>query len=101
MHDIAGHIGKSEIAALESVDQLFVIDAQQMQHRGVQVVDFDLVLDRVVAELIGRPVHDAAPDAAAGHPDREPEGVVIAAVGALGKRGPAEFPAPDHERLVE
>ena len=38
-----------------------VIDAQQVQHRGVQVVDVDDVLDGVVAELVGGAVGDAAP----------------------------------------
>ena len=73
---------------------------QQVQHRGVQVVDVDDVLDGVVAELVGGAVGDAALDAAAGQPHREALDVVVAAV-ALGHRRAAELAAPDHERVVE
>ena len=33
---------------------------KQVQHRGVQVVDVDDVLDGVVAQVVGRAVGDAA-----------------------------------------
>ena len=62
------HVGQAEVAALEAVGQPLVVDAEQVQHRGVQVVDVDDVLDGVVAELVGRAVGDAALDAAAGQP---------------------------------
>ena len=81
--------------------QPLVVDAEQVQHRRVQVVDLDLVLDGVVAVLVGRAVDRAALDAAAGQPDGEAERVVVAAVGALGERRPAELAAPDDQRLVE
>ena len=41
------------MAALEFVGQLQVIDAQEVQNRGVQVVDVDRVRDDVVAEVVG------------------------------------------------
>ena len=56
-----------------------MVEAEQVQDGRVQVVDVDLVLDGVVAELVGRAVDDAALEAAAGHPHREAERVVIAA----------------------
>ena len=61
----------------------------------------DPVLDRVQADLVGRAVGHAALDAAAGHPDREAVGVVVAAVAALAHRRAAELAAPDHQRRVE
>jgi hypothetical protein len=53
------------------------------------------------AEFVGGAVRVAGPDAAAGHPDAEGVGVVIAAPGfdlfdlALQKRRAAELAAPD------
>jgi len=38
------HIGQTEIATLEAVRQLFVIEAQLMQQRRVEVMDVDFVL---------------------------------------------------------
>ena len=93
-----GHIGQAEIAAGVAVGQLLVVDAQQVQHGGVQVVNRDAVLDGLEAELVGGAVGQAAFDAAAGHPHGEAVGIVIAAVAALGDRRAAEFAAPDHER---
>ena len=43
----------------------------------------------------------AAFDAAAGHPHRKALVVVVAAVGVLGRRGAAEFAAPNHQRVFE
>ena len=100
MTTLPGHVGQPEVAALEAVGQPLVVDAEQVQHRGVQVVDVDDVLDGVVAELVGRAVGDAALDAAAGQPDREALDVVVAAV-ALGHRRAAELAAPDDQRVVE
>ena len=38
------HVGQPEVAALEAVGQPLVVEAEQVQDRGVQVVDVDLVL---------------------------------------------------------
>ena len=59
------------------------IEPEQVQHRRVDVGDVVPVLDGVETQLVGRAVHDASLDAAAGHPDREAVVVVVAAVGAL------------------
>ncbi len=66
---LAVHVGQPHVAAAEAVGQSLVVDAQQMQHRRVQVVDLDLVFDGVVAVVVGGAVDGAALDAAAGQPD--------------------------------
>ena len=62
------------------------VEAELVQDGGVDVGDVVAVLDGVEAELVGGAVGDAALDAAAGQPDREAVGVVVAAVGALRRR---------------
>ena len=47
------HVGQAEIAALEAVGELFVIKAEQMEHRGVEIGHGDAVFDGGVAELAG------------------------------------------------
>ena len=37
------HVGQAEIAALEAVGQLGVVEAEQVQDGGVEVVDVDSV----------------------------------------------------------
>ena len=51
--DLAADVGQAEVAALEAVGQPRVVEAEQVQDRGVQVVDVDLVLDGVEAEVVG------------------------------------------------
>ena len=77
-HDMAFDIGQPEIAACVAIRQTFVVEAQQVQDRGVQVVNVDLVLRSVVAVVVGRAVAEAAFHAAAGQPHREAFLIVVA-----------------------
>src|SRR5688572_1428762 len=72
-----------------------------MQNRGVPVTDVHGVLDRLVADLVGRSVVDPAPHPASGHPEGESLVVVVASVQTRGVGGAAEFATPDHEGLME
>src|SRR3954453_23175903 len=105
LDDVAEVVRKPEIPAVVAVRELLVVEAQQGEDRRVEVVDVDAVLDRAVAELVGRPVREPALDAPAGHPRAEPAAVVVAtglgrAVGVAGD-GAAELAAPDHQRVLE
>ena len=51
--DIAGDVGQAEVAAGVAVGELRVVEAQQVQDRGVQIVDVNSVLDGLEAELVG------------------------------------------------
>src|SRR6185503_1631839 len=100
-------VGKAEVAALETEGQLFVVDPQQVKQGRLEVVDIDGVGDDVVAELVGFAVAHAALYAAAGHPEGEGVGVMVAApLGlvvdvALEERRASEFAAPDDQGVVE
>ena len=74
------HIGQSKIAAGVAVGQTLVIEAKQSQHRRVQVVNRDWLLDGLEAELVGGSVNLSATHSAAGQPAGETVMVVIAAV---------------------
>ena len=58
---LPGDVGQAEVAALELVGQPGVVDPEEAEDRGVEVVDVDDVLDRRVAEFVGRAVGDARP----------------------------------------
>ena len=53
LDDLARHVGQAEVAAVVAVGQLLVVEAEQVQDRGVQVVDADAVVDGLVADLVG------------------------------------------------
>lgn len=82
-------------AALVHVDDLGVIEAEQAHDGRVQVVDVELVLDRVEAELVGGTDRAPALYASAGHPHGKAGRVVVTAVAFLTHRRPTEFAAPD------
>ena len=56
MNDVAADVGQPEVAALEAVRELQVIEPELMQHRGVQVVDVDTIFRGVPADFVGRSV---------------------------------------------
>ena len=78
-----------------------MVEPQGVQQRGVQIVDGDHLVDRLVGEVVGRTVAVAPLDPAASHPQRKRIPVVIAPVGSLGNGEAAEFPRPDHDGRVE
>ena len=83
VENIPSNIGQSVLAAVVGVGEAFVVDAHDVQHRGVQVVDGDGVDDRLVADVVGFAETGPSFDARSGHPGDEALGVVVAAVFAL------------------
>ena len=76
--DFAVDIGESEVAALEAVGEAGVLHAEEVEERGLQVVDMDGVGGDAGAEVVGGAVGVARAQAAAGHEDAEAVGVVVA-----------------------
>ena len=97
--DLAGDVGQAEVAAAVAEGQALVVEAEEVEDRGVEVVHVDLVLHGLVPELVGRAEREAGLHAGAGEPDGEAVGVVVAAGAVLlGVRGVAELaPPPDQD----
>ena len=77
-----------------------MLDAELMEHGGMEIVDGGDIFDGGVAEFVGGAVDHAAADSAACHPDRHGFVMVIAAI-ALGHGSAAEFACPDDEGIFE
>ena len=58
-----------------------MIEAKQVQHRRLQVVDMHRLFNSLEAKLVGGPMHGAPLHTASRHPDRETVMVVVAAGG--------------------
>ena len=83
-----------------------MVDAQQVQQRGVKVVHVDAVLDDVVSVVVRAAYNGAPLGSAAGHPKRKAAAVVVAPKVVLPQRsltvvGAAKFTAPDDKCVVE
>ena len=94
LYDLASNVGQSKGTAVVLKRQAFVIEAHQVEHRGVQVVDVDLAFDSVIAKVVCRTVRDAALHAAASQPHREAVMIVLTAVSELSVRRTSEFATP-------
>src|SRR5262249_54722194 len=97
LDDLAGDVGEAVIPALVLVGQPLVVDAEQVEDRGMEVVDVDAVGRDAVAEGVRRAEGDARLDPTAGRPDGETPRMVIAAVVGGGQLAlavvrPAELP---------
>ena len=97
------YIGESAIDAVVPNGEFRVIDPEEMQDRGVDVVHFGWVLavGRLVAEFVARPETDPALDAAAAEPVGEAIRIVIAALTALRTGHAAEFRGPKDNGVFE
>ena len=71
--DVPLKICQSVIATGKSVCQLFVVESEQVQHRRVQVMNRDGILDGTKAEVVGRSVDGAAFDPAAAIHSEKPQ----------------------------
>ena len=77
-YHVASHIGQANVATIEPIRQLLVIHTQEMQDRGVEVIDRADLLGRLVSELIGGAVAVGRLDTGAGEPGIVP---IAAAIG--------------------
>src|SRR5215471_9388918 len=99
LHHSAVYVRQSEITPRVPVSEPLVIQSEQVQERGMQVVHVDAVSLGVIAELVRRSVREPAPDAAAREPRREPLRIMVStAIGTgpqrLGNRRSSELAAP-------
>lgn len=99
-------VGEAEITPLESVGELMVIHAKEVQESGVQVVHMNLVFSGIETEIIRTAVDCAGLNAATRHPNGVPMRVMIPTdliglEGTLHHRSPTKLPAPKDQGFVE
>src|SRR5262245_46837545 len=82
LHDLANRFSLNEcqsfVASQVGVGELVLIEAELMENRGMDVAEVVRLVDRLEANGIGRANRLAAANAAAGHPHREAQVVVVA-----------------------
>ena len=101
IHDPAMHIRQSSIDSVVAEGQAVMVDAQEVQDRGVQVVAVGLAFGGLPAPGVALAVSDSAFDSRAGQPGDGGAAVVVAAGGTLGKWHAAEFGVPENECVFE
>ena len=103
MKHFAADVGQPKTTAVVLVRQASVVDAQQMQNCGVQIIDVHLVDGCLVTDLVRFAVGRAAFDPASSQPCGETVWVVVSTwLGCLlGHRQPTKFTAPNDKRVLQ
>ena len=95
------NVCQSHIAATESKRGFRMLDAHQIKHRCVQVMDFRAVFNRLVPPLIRRTIDEPRLHTSASHPACKTERIVIPTVLTLSERGSPELSGPDDESFIQ
>ena len=106
MDHAAVDISEAKVAALMAVGKPLVVQPEQMEHRGLQIVHVYGFFCDAVAQFTGCPISQAWLQTTASHPNGEGVFMMIAAneilIGlALQHRCAAKLTRPYHECLVE
>jgi hypothetical protein len=101
MNDMACNVGQSKVATAVAKSEFFVIESEEMQESGVQIINVHTIFDGLVAEVIGSTVMKSSFYPSACHPDGEGMGVVITTERALRVGGSSKLASPDHERVLQ
>ena len=100
------NVGKSELAALEAVGEAFVVDAEEMKDRCVEVVNVDGIFKDVVAIVVGFSNGDSFFYSCSSHPHAEALGMMITSVifasqFSLTVGGSPKLSTPDEESIFQ
>ena len=96
------YVGQAAFDAVVVEAEPLVVKADEMQDRGVEIINRRDMLDGLVAEFVGGTVRKRSFHTGTGKPHSESFRVVVAAVRSLLKRGhAAEFGDPRDQRVFE
>lgn len=101
MDHLTVNVSQAKIATGKAKRESLVVESQQMQDRGMQVVQMNFVLHRVIAVFVGGAVAKPSLYASAGEEHRVALRVMVSAVAALGGRRASKFATPDNERVLK
>ena len=94
------NVGQPEVTTAVVIGQFFVIEAKQVQHCGMQIMNVHPVLDCMVAKLVRCAVNETRLYTAPRHPHRVPVRIMVAAIVFLRVRGATEFTTPKNQRIL-
>ena len=100
--DVTVDIRQAPLESVVVISEPLVIQTEEMQDRGVEIVDRSDVFDRPITELVGLTVAEALFHSGPHHPGGEAVRVVVAAARPFLESGHAsEFRRPYDESVLE
>lgn len=103
LQDVPVHVCQSAIDAILSDGQPGVIDSQQMQDGGVDIVDLSgvIAIEGFVAPFVGVSAGDATTDSTATEPVGKDIRVMVTSSGPLGGGHASEFCCPEDDGVIQ
>ncbi len=103
LQDVPVHVCQSAIDAILSDGQTGVIDSQQMQDGGVDIIDLSgvIAIEGFVAPFVGVSAGDATTDSTATEPVGKDIRVMVTSSGTLGGGHASEFCCPEDDGVIE
>lgn len=102
MDDASMDVGESEVPTIISEGEFLVVESEQMEECGMQIVHMDFILYGMVAEFVGFAKGEAGFYPSSSEEQGETIGIVIASGSIfLGIWSPAEFAAPPDQSILQ
>ena len=106
INEMTFDISQSKTSTLVFKGKTLVVNSEQMQNRGMQIMNMHRVFRDIVAVLVGPTVAESRLNSTSSHPNRKATRVVISAKVilrqlALAVIGPSELAAPDNQRILQ
>jgi hypothetical protein len=100
-HHATSNIGQAKWSPMMRIRQPLMVDPKQMQHRRMQVMDMNSILNSVIPKVICHSMSDPPLYATTSHPHRKPMVIMLATIPILRMRGPTKLSSPNHQRIVK
>ena len=98
---VSTHVGEPPVSSLKEKGLSPVIQTEQREHGGMQVVDVDLIFHSPHSQIVRGSNDFTTLDSSPSQPAGEAVGVVISTPGSLHKGGSAEFSDINHQCTLE
>ena len=98
---VSTHVGETPVSSLKEKGVSLVIQTEEREHGGMQVVDVDLILDRSHPQVVGGSDHLTSLDSGPRQPAGEAIRVVISTQVSLHKGSSAELSDVNHQCALQ
>jgi hypothetical protein len=95
------YVGQSPVHTRSAKRQSLMINPQQVQYRGVQVVTVRSPFRRLISEVVTAPPIHPRPDSRTSKPRHKRAAIVVSPDSALSEGSAAKFRCPDQQSISE
>ena len=104
------HVSQSKVSAGIAVGERFMIESEEMEHGGMEIVNMNPLLNGRKAKLVSRSVNETRANPSARQPHGESVRIMVSSIdhaaigpviGQFNGWGPTKLAAPNHQGVFE